>query len=251
MKPLTRKRLHYDWHWFWDFGNGDLGNQGIHEMDKARWGLNKTTLANSVFSVGGRFLWNDCGETPNSQVCFFDYGDCQLVFEVRNMPSKPYMGAAVGNIWHGTDGYVVSSNYHSGAAFRPDGSLVQKFDGGGNHYDNFIKACKSRKHTDLTADIEDGHLSSALCHLGNISYQLGKKQKYDPNATLGSKDCDATMARFWEYVKENKVALEGLDYVVGPKLTFDPRSERFVNNDQANALLTRDYRKGFVVPAKT
>jgi predicted dehydrogenase len=250
-KPLTRERLHYDWHWFWDYGNGDLGNQGIHEMDKCRWGLNKSTLCNAVFSLGGRFLWNDCGETPNSQVCYFDYGDCALVFEVRNMPSKPLLGVGVGNIWYGTDGYVVSTNYNSGVVFTPQGEQVKKFDGGGDHYANFIKAVKSRKHTDLNADIEDGHLSSALCHLGNISYRLGSVQKYSPGTKLDiDKDTDEALVRMLEYVKANNVSLDGLPLQVGKRLKFDPRTERFIGNEEANRLLTRDYRKGFEVPAK-
>lgn len=251
-KALTRRRLHYDWHWFWDYGNGDLGNQGIHEMDKARWGLNKNTLSNSVFSLGGRFLWNDCGETANTQISWFDYGDCQLVFEVRNMPSKDFMGVNVGNIWHGTEGYVVSTNYSSGVAFTPTGDVIRKFNGGGSHFGNFIKAVKSRKHTDLNADCEDGHLSSALCHLGNISYQLGKERTYSPGTQLDlDKDGQETLARTMEYLQENKVSTDALPLRVGRRLKFDPKTERFPNDTEANTLLSRDYRKGFVVPEKT
>jgi predicted dehydrogenase len=245
-RALTRKRLHYDWHWFWDYGNGDLGNQGIHEMDKARWGLNKHTLCNAVFSLGGRFLWNDCGETPNSQICLYDYGDSQLIFEVRNMPSKPLLGVGVGNIWYGTEGYVVSTNYFSGAAFTPKGELIQKFSGQNNHYANFLKAVRSRKHTDLHADIEEGHLSSALCHLGNISYQLGKEQTGKPEL---NKEGEEAYGRMLEYLKENGVQVDGLPIQVGPHLKFDPKTERFPDSPEANKLLTRDYRKGFEVPA--
>jgi len=86
-RPLLRKNLHYDWHWIWDYGNGDLGNQGIHEMDKARWGLGKNELAKSIVSVGGRFGYVDDGETANTQICVFDYGDCELIFEVRGLPT--------------------------------------------------------------------------------------------------------------------------------------------------------------------
>src|SRR5437899_7473281 len=101
LEPLMRKRLHYDWHWFWNYGNGDLGNQGIHEMDKARWGLGKNTLPNSVVSVGGRFGYIDDGETANTQICVFDYGDCELIFEVRGLPTKDLLGAKVGNVFYG------------------------------------------------------------------------------------------------------------------------------------------------------
>jgi predicted dehydrogenase len=257
-KPVTRQRFHYDWHWFWDYGNGDLGNQGIHEMDKARWGLKKSTLCQAVLSFGGRFGYEDAGETANTQVCLFDYGDCQLIFEVRGLKTGDLLGAKVGNIWYGTEGYVVSSNYHSGAAFTPKGELIQKFDGGGNHYANFIKAVKSRTPADLTADIEEGHLSSALCHLGNISYRLGTVELLDPRsdrAPLESrlqldKEGAETLTRTLEHLKDNGIKLEGLGLRIGKRLKFDPQAERFVDSDEANKLLTREYRKGFEVPAK-
>src|SRR5256885_10195193 len=110
-----RAKLHYDWHWTWDYGNGDLGNQGIHEMDKARWGLGKSELPRSVVSIGGRFGYVDDGETANTQLCVFAYGDRELIFEVRGLPTgSPYPNAKdeakpgnyVGNIWYCTDGYV-------------------------------------------------------------------------------------------------------------------------------------------------
>src|SRR5262249_6606388 len=115
MVKINRKSVHYDWHWIWNYGNGDLGNQGIHEMDKARWGLNKKTLPRTIMSVGGRIGYDDDGQTPNTQVIFFDYGDSQLVFEVRGWPSSsPYPKAFedyqkkggpsnhVGNVWYGS-----------------------------------------------------------------------------------------------------------------------------------------------------
>src|SRR5262245_3307 len=124
MKPLMRKRLHYDWHWTWDYGNGDLGNQGIHEMDKARWGLGKTELPRSVVSVGGRFGYVDDGETANTQICVFDYGDCELIFEVRGLPSKPLQGASIGNIFYGSEGYLVCPSYDSGVAYNLKGEVL-------------------------------------------------------------------------------------------------------------------------------
>jgi predicted dehydrogenase len=251
VKPSYRNGLHgplhYDWHWFWDYGNGDLGNQGIHEMDKARWGLNKHSLCNSVISLGGRFGYTDAGETANTQICLFDFGDAQLIFEVRGLKTDGLKGAKVGNIWYGTEGYVVSTNYSSGAAFTPKGELIQKFEGGGNHFNNFLQACKSRKSSDLHADIEEGHLSSALCHLGNISYRLGQ------TGDVAKAELDAegkeTLARMLEHLKENKV--ENPPVCIGKHLAFDPKTERFPESEkEANAMLTRDYRKGFEVPAR-
>ena len=179
-KPLSRPRFHYDWHWQWDTGNGDLGNQGIHQMDIARWGLGVDNVGTSVLSYGGRYGYEDAGETANTQVCIHDYGTKTLVFEVRGLkteslkPGKAELGANVGVIFYGTTGYVVLSSYTGGAAFDLKGEKIATFNAGGDHFGNFIAACRSRKSSDLAADIQEGHISSALCHLGNISYRLGE-----------------------------------------------------------------------------
>ncbi len=262
-KPLMRKKLHYDWHWIWDYGCGDLGNQGIHEMDKARWGLNKNELPKSVISVGGRFGYVDDGETANTQICVFDYGDCELIFEVRGLASDtPYPPAYkskakkgenfVGNIYYGTEGVMVVPDYSQAYAFSNDGELIKEFKGPEDHFGNFVKAVRSGKREDLTADIEEGHLSSALCHLGNISYRLGQPQPFNKktNALGDDKEAAATMERMVDHLKDNSVKLDDATYQVGRKLTLDPKKEVFHDDKEANAMLTREYRKGFEVPAE-
>lgn len=248
-KPLMRKNLHYDWHWVWDTGNGDLGNQGIHEMDKARWGLGKSEMPKSVTSLGGRFGYVDDGETANTQICVFDYGDSQLIFEVRGLDTKEYMGSKVGNIFHGSEGYVVCPNYFSGVAYNPKGDVVEKFNGSGDHFGNFIQAVRSRKKEQLNADIQEGHLSSALCHLGNISYRLGKLEATD-GKTLDNKDAAETLERMTQHLKERNINLLETKVRVGPKLTIDAKTETFVGNKDADVLLRREYRKPFEVPEK-
>jgi predicted dehydrogenase len=251
-KPLMRKNLHYDWHWVWDYGNGDLGNQGIHEMDKARWGLNKNELAKSAISVGGRFGYVDDGETANTQICVFDYGDCELIFEVRGLPTQPLKTAMVGNIFYGAEGYMVCPSYTSGVAFSPDDKVIKTFKGNGDHFENFVNAVRSRRREDLTADILEGHLSSALCHLGNISYRLGTLQPFSQKAKAFGDDKEAyeSFARMETHLKTNKVALDEAPYHLGRKLSIDPKAERFIGDAEADALLTREYRKPFVVPEK-
>src|SRR5205085_9204444 len=133
-RPLHRTRLHYDWHWQWDCGNGDLGNQGIHQMDVARWGLGTNQLPRSVLSLGGRFGYVDDGETANTQMCVFDYGDAELIFEVRGLPTKDLHGAKVGNLFFGSEGIVVCPTYKGGFALSPDGKKVKEFDGGDDQY---------------------------------------------------------------------------------------------------------------------
>jgi predicted dehydrogenase len=249
----SRGPVHYDWHWFWDYGNGDLGNQGIHQMDLARWGLNKNTLPNSTLGIGGRFGYKDDAETPNTEICFFDYGDSQLIFEVRGLPKdNKYKDAGVGVVFHGTEGYVVLSSYSGGAAFDKDGQRVQKFEGGGNHFRNFLGAVRSRNHTELNADIEQGHLSSALCHLGNISFRLGEEVPFNAQSkSFGdNKEAVETFERMQAHLKANDVPMDGAKYQLGKKLLLDPKKETFKNDKQANTMLTREYRKPFAVPAK-
>jgi hypothetical protein len=244
--------LHYDWHWTWDYGNGDLGNQGIHQMDVARWGLGKMELPRSVISVGGRFGYVDDGETANTQICVFDYGEAELIFEVRGLPTKGYRGANVGNVFHCTDGYLVCPGYNNAIAYSNSGEVLRRFQGGQNHYANFVRAVRSRRREDLKADILEGHLSSALCHLGNVSYRLGRPTAFNPRTQAFGDDRQAaeTLARMEEHLRDNQVPLEKTTYLLGRRLNVDNKTESFVNDDEANRHLTRQYRKGFVVPAR-
>ncbi len=259
IKPVMREKLHYDWHWIWDYGCGDLGNQGIHEMDKARWGLNKKALPQAVFSLGGRFGYSDDGQTANTQIIVFDYGDSELIFEVRGLVStSPYPEGAgikqrglnpnwVGNIFYGTEGVLVCPSYTSGIVLDPKGKVVKRFDGGEDHFGNFLKAVASRKVEDLNGDILEGHLSSALCHLGNVSYRLGTVQPFENKveAISGDKEAQATLERMLEHLKPYKKNEGDQDLRVGRKLKIDADKECFVNDKEADAMLTREYRKGF------
>ncbi len=252
VRPFNRNRFHYNWHWHWDYGNGDLGNQGIHQMDVARWALNKDTLPHSVLGLGGRFGYEDDGETPNTELTFYDYGDAHLIFEVRGLKTDPLKGAKIGNIIYGTDGYVVFSEYSVAVAFDNHDNAIRKFEGGGDHFGNFLDAVRSRRYMDLRADILEGHLSSALCHLGNISYRLGTLQPFNAKTKAFGDDKEAyeTFGRFEQHLADNGIALQETSYRLGPSLKFNPRAENFGHNAQANALLTRPYRAPFVVPER-
>jgi predicted dehydrogenase len=260
--PLMRTKLHYDWHWTWAYGNGDLGNQGIHEMDKARWGLNKQDFPKSVVSLGGRFGYVDDGETANTQLCLYDYGDCQLIFEVRGLASSsPFPGPLgggkhgsnfVGNIWYGSEGIVVCPSYSSGVVLDKDLKEVKKFNGGGDghHFENFVKAVRSRKPSDLNAEVLEGHLSSALCHLGNISYRLGKEMPIAEGKSFTEhKEAKEALTRMLDHLEANKVDTQKTKGLIGQTLVIDPKTERFFGSDvaKANEMLFREYRKGFEV----
>jgi predicted dehydrogenase len=205
--PFNRNLVHYNWHWFWDFGNGDLGNQGIHQMDLARWGLGKNEMPKAVVASGGRFGYSDDGQTPNTQHVAFEYGDCELQFEVRGLITNDEEHVRVGNIFYGTEGILALTSYTDWQVYF--GHKLEKGPGGsagGDHYANFIKAVKARDRKLLNGEIEEGHLSSAYCHLGNIAYRLGRK------------------------------------------LHINPSTESFVNDSEADAMLTREYRVPYVVP---
>jgi predicted dehydrogenase len=259
--PFNANYVHYNWHWFWDFGNGDIGNQGVHQMDIARWVIPGATLPKSVVCLGGRFGYTDQGETPNSQIALMDFGDAQLIFEVRGLATDKYFGETIGNIIHLQEGTIAGGNSGS-FRFYPKGKEDTKGEplpklesrrdpGEGGHFGNFIAAVRSRKVSDLRADILEGHYSSALCHLANISYRLGDQVPFN-SQTKAFGDCREayeTLERMEEYLaKKNGLKLDGLEYHLGRKLAVNARSESFVDAPEANKLLTRPYRKPFLVP---
>ncbi len=258
-EPLMRKHLHYDGHWVWPTGNGDLGNQGIHEMDVARWVLGEMELSPRVVSVGGRLSYVDDGTTPNTLIVFHDYAAAPLIFEVRGLPSgagmqamDKYRGVEIGIVGDCEGGSLIIPNYSSARAVDKQGVELKKFSGSSSHFANFIAAVRSRKPSDLHADILEGHLSSALCHTGNISYRLGKTQSPEEigEAAKGNKDLAETIGRMEEHLKANNVDLKTTPATLGTVLKMDPQTERFIGNPDADKLLTREYRAPFVVPAK-
>ena len=282
VKPLMRAKLHYDWHWVWDTGNGDLGNQGIHQMDIARRFLGEDALSPNVFSIGGRLGYIDDGETANSQFIVHGYEKAPLIFEVRGLPEKTgakdmdkYRGAGVGVIVQYENGYLVCPDYNNAIAIDNDGNAVKKFgnppippgvtdnlpkeekkkDGdpnGENHFANFLKAVQSRKTSDLHGKIIDGHISSALCHTGNISYRLGKKASPDAirEKLKGNKDAMDSFDRLATHLGANDVDINVDQLALGEFLKMDPKTEKFIGNAAADKLLTREYRAPFVVPEK-
>ena len=257
-KPLTRERLHYDWHWMWDYGNGDLGNQGIHQMDIARWFLGDMELSPRVWSVGGRLGYEDDGETANTQVIYHDYESAPLIFEVRGLGvkkgsgSRPtYRDGSVAVFVECEKGWVAVRSYGAVQAYDNDNKLIKEFKGGGDHFGNFIQAVRSRNPKDLNAEILEGHLSSALCHTGNISHRVGKDASVEDIRDVVKKDDSALEAvdRMIDHLAvANEVDLKATPLTLGPALTMDTKAETFNGHAAANKLLTREYRKPYVVP---
>ncbi|MBX5495174.1 MAG: Gfo/Idh/MocA family oxidoreductase, partial [Bryobacteraceae bacterium] len=209
-RPFSRRYVHYNWHWHWDFGNGDVGNQGIHETDMCMWGLG-VGLPKRITALGGKFLFDDDKETPEVLTTLYHYPEEKkmIQFEVRHWHTNTEEGVSVGNIFYGSEGYMLIRHYDAYEVYlgqkREKGPARKA---GGDHYANFLKAVRSRKTSDQHGPVETAHLSSALAHLGNIAYRLNRQ------------------------------------------LTFDPTTERFVGDLEADKMLTRNYRHPFVVPEK-
>jgi predicted dehydrogenase len=257
--PIMRGRFHYDWHWQWAYGNGDLGNQGVHQTDVARWALGADSLPKRVISVGGRFGYEDDGETPNTQFAIFDYDEGQLIFEVRGLgitkdsDQRPVYrvkdghkaGITVGNVIECENGYVAESK-----AYDYDGKEIKKFGGwndGSSHQSNFIKAVRSRKESDIEGTAKDGHLSAAICHAANVCHRVGAETSQEAIAEQfkGNDSALATFEDFKEHLAVN--GLKDFKPVMGPVLEIDREKEIFTgaHAEAANKHLSRHYRPEF------
>jgi predicted dehydrogenase len=269
--PLARRNLHYDWHWHWLYGDGELGNWGIHHLDGCRMFVGGG-LPRHVISIGGRFGYDDDGQTPNTQIIYFDYQPAPVLCELRNLPKDKsflknaardkdswgedamdtYQGIPVGKVIHCENGYVVST-VRSHAAFDRQGKLIKEFRPTTPDLNrNFIDAVRSRRTSDLVADMLQGHLSAVLVHLGNISHRVGKTM---PDGEIrqrvqGNRELTAAYDRFKAHLSANGVDLGKTPATPGPMLTFDPDTERFTGefSEAANRLVSRPYRAPFVVP---
>jgi predicted dehydrogenase len=226
MRPYNELRFAYNWHWFWDTGNGDIGNQGIHEMDIARWGLGRG-LPESVSSTGGKYYTppNDDQETANTQMATFNYGDVELMFEVRGGVTGPEGGLqirggnTIGNLFYGSEGWMavdgagfqVYKGVKNGKTEKQEKTMDQPKapgDDTGPHMSNFLAAIKSRNFKDLHADVEIAVASADLVHMANTSYRLKRTLK------------------------------------------FDEATRKYIGDEEANKMLTRNYRKPYIVPEK-
>ncbi|MCA9412658.1 MAG: Gfo/Idh/MocA family oxidoreductase [Candidatus Omnitrophica bacterium] len=194
-RPFSENRFHYNWHWHWDYGNGDIGNQGVHQMDVARWGLG-VGLPPQINAQGGHFSYDDDQETPNTLVATFTYPDAGkrgllLVFEVRHMHTYPELGVTIGNIFFGSEGYMILDSYTGYKTFLKNGEEGPSRYEDKSHVDNFIEAVRARKPEMVNAPPEEGHISASMCHLANISYRLGRSVEFDPDTERCKRDDEA------------------------------------------------------------
>jgi predicted dehydrogenase len=257
--PVPRKQFHYDWHWQFDWGNGDLGNQGPHQLDVCRWAMGDPELPTRVSSFGGRLGYQDDGDWANTQVLFLEGGMVPIIFEVRGLPQKGmdykggmdrFKGQDVGNVIEYEGGWLAGGHSAACRAFDKDGKELKAFSGGGSHMGNFIEAIVNGKQPAMRA-AESGHRSSALAHLGNISWRLGKHASPEE---ISAATTTPAAAETWERVRAH-LAANGVDLAktpltLGPTLTFDPAAEKFTGGlaEKANSLLKGEYREGFTLP---
>jgi predicted dehydrogenase len=218
MHPFSRNLHPYNWHWFWDFGNGELGNNGIHYIDVARWGLNKG-LPSKIYSSGGRFGYKDQGQTPNTQLSTYQFDDgTEMVVEIRGRQTNSEGGVSSGLMFYGSKGYMISNSdsekfkvFLAGRSTpEPDMGKLDDVDRSANeelsHFQNFFDAVRTGKREMLTAEINETFLSTAFCLMGNISYRLKRE------------------------------------------LRFDLASSRFVGDHEADEMLRDSYRAPFSIP---
>ncbi|MCC7374451.1 MAG: Gfo/Idh/MocA family oxidoreductase [Verrucomicrobiales bacterium] len=263
--PLRRRQLHYDWHWNWATGCGEMGNNGVHYVDMCRWAMKLGTAAPRVASAGGRFGYQDDGETPNTQIAMLDFRPAPIYCEVRALPERK--GATAMDAFQGLktgfviqcEGGTLSGAHLSASASDTKGKKIREFgpapwevmDTG--HLANFIAAVRSRKMSELNAEVLEGHLSAACCHQANISYRLGAASRaggWDGQAASNPVLADV-VSRYQEHLRLNEVNAEALG-AWGPWLTCDTKRERFKGEhaEGANPWVRRTYRPSFEVPEK-
>lgn len=248
--------VHYDWHWFWKTGNGDLNNQGTHQLDVAFWALDPgVTAPVRAMALGGRFAWDDQGETPNTMFALAEYPNGQKVFfNVRNVNYEGYPREVKNDFYFEDGGKILGDTYisPSGKKEKVEGESAQITPGGA--YGSFIRACRAGKPEMSNCDMEVAHYSCLLGHVMNNSYRLGKKVPFNKKAGRFGDDKLA----YEEFMKVHEIMRDGVgvpeneaEYIVGPWLTFDPATERFTGEhaQEANKLVRDPRNEEFDVPA--
>jgi len=267
MAPLEREKLHYDWHWSWSTGNGEIGNNGVHLLDAALRFIRADTAPRRILGLGGRFGRNDAADTPNTHITIYDYPDAPVIFEARALPAKPGMlmmdqvnGIRTGVVAHCEGGYL--SGLIGCAAYDPSGKVIRKFvgDGGRGHMDNFLTAVRNRRAEELAAPATIGHVSAALCHYGNISLRVGKAA--EPAALAREVESIPAAAQINRSMLEH-LGVHGIDLAkqqitLGPWLELDPATDNITqvsSRDEAalkraRYLVHEAQRPPFVIPDK-
>jgi len=270
LTPLMRKNLHYDWHWCWPTGTGEMGNLGVHVLDDCRWTTGVASMAPRVVSLGGRFGYDDDGQTPNTIISLFDYDAFPIIYEIRALPRAKsekvdtyqgitsrgmdrYRGINFGMIIQCEQGYF-SGGRGGGWTYYNNGKKIKQFagDGGWGHMTNFLETMRSRRVGDLKADVLEGHITAGMIHSADISYRLAQRKPVEEikKAIEGNDLLAESFDRLLQHLQANEIDLQKNPVGIGPMLTFDTETEKFTGEGSyyANMFLSRNYRPPFVVP---
>jgi len=262
MTPVMRKQFHYDWHWQWNWGDGEMANWGIHYIDDFRHILGWDDVPAKVVAAGNRFAWDDNGETPNMHFALFDYDGLPVVVDIRNLPDPKrkggksgavYLGSRGGN-WIQCEAGSIRIARGGGWFYDNDGKRVKQYkgDAGAQHAQNFIDCVRSGRRQDLAAEIEVGHLGTAVCHQANVAWRAGAEAALDEvrESVKQHEDALNTLKDMLEQLEGNEVNLAREKFVLGPALTYDRKTERFVGEgaERANKYIACSYREPFVMP---
>ncbi len=253
-EPIYRDRLQYDCSFCWNTGDGESCNQGVHEIDVARWCLGEKLLPRRVMSLGGRFVFDDACDVPNTQIIYYDFPTAPVLYEVHNLRKAKgsdqmptFRGERVGVVVDCEGGTV---SLYPGIARDRAGKQVQRFSGGGNHFANFIEAVRGGDRSALNAEVEVGHRSTAVCHVGNISYRVGETAPVaKQRAAVDDIPIFAEMHdRYLEHLAANEI--DPNTTTLGPWLEVDRENERFKDHAEANEIAHGWYREPYVVKAE-
>lgn len=248
--------VHYNWHWFWETGNGDMNNQGTHQLDMAYWALDEgLTHPVRAMALGGRFLWNDQGETPNTMFAIAEYPNGQYVFfNVRNVNYEGYDRQVENEYYFEDGGKIVRGKYYPAGSDQGESiDIPRGHVTAGGCWGSFIAACRAGDPMMANGNVLDAHRGCVLGHLMNNSYRLGRAMSFTETAGQFAGNADAHE----HFMKLHKIMTDGvglpedkMEYVVGPWLTFNPETERHTGQFavEANELLKDANRPGFQVP---
>ncbi len=269
-QPIYRDNLHYDWHWDWNTGSGEMGNWGVHVLDDVRNVVyqDSVTTPKRIMALGGRVDWNDAGNTPNVHYAYFDTGGIPTLIALSNLLSGPdakkgsWTTMAGRKVGGPGSGYVVvcEGGYYagqrgSGAAYDNDGKQIKSFKGqdiNALHKANFLQAVRSRDNSSLNAEIEVGHDSSGWCNLANVAFRAGQAYSADDVGAInkGFEPWELLVGEMQSQLKPFGITMHGGDIRMSPVLTHDPVEETFTGEhaELGNQFLKREYRKGYEVP---
>ncbi len=255
--PIYRDQLHYDCCFDWNTGGGDAVNQGAHQVDVARWLLGENDLPRRVMSIGGRFVFNDVADCPNTQIIYYDFPTAPVLYEMYDMrvakgsnQVPKFMNETVGAYVQCEGGSILLR--HGARVFDKQGKEFKKFEDDPDrlHFENFIDALRSGQREKLHAESVEGHISAGICHTGNISYRLGKTASASEIREVTQKipAWDRLFDRFEAHLKAHEVDVDAPTITLGPWLETVPGEERFKDNAAANALVKGTYRAPYLVP---